>query len=154
MKLKIKKVRFLTGRPVCMINEKTAEKMSLHVGERVSITKGGKRMISIVDIVEKILERNEIAVSEEIINSLWLKNKDIVEVKIAERPHSINLIKKKLKGELLNKKEIEEIINNIANNSLTEVETAFFVSAVYDRGMSLNEIKNSYFGKPFRFADT
>ena len=37
MKLKIKKLRFLTGRPVCMIHEKTAKFISLHVGNRVEI---------------------------------------------------------------------------------------------------------------------
>jgi len=142
MKLKIKELRFLTGRPVCMIHEKTAEEMSLHVGHRVSITKGKKKIISIVDTVSKILTQKQIAVSDEIMQELGLKAGDSIEVEVAERPHSISLIKKKLKGEVLNKEEIKEIIDNIANNSLTEVEVAFFVSAVYSKGMSLSETKN------------
>jgi len=141
MKLKIKKIKFLAGRPVCIIHEKTAKSMSLHVGNRVSISKKGKKIVSIVDTASGIISQKEISVSESIIKTLGLKNKDIVEVKIIKRPLSIKLIKKKLNGETLDKKEIREIIKNIANNSLTEVEIAFFISAVYNKGMSLKETK-------------
>jgi len=143
MKLKIKKLRFLTGRPVCIIHEKTAKQMSLHVGKRVFIKNNkGKKIISIVDTAVGIINPKEIAVSESIIDYLNPKNNEAVNVQLAERPHSISLIKKKLKGEHLKKYEIKEIVENIANNSLTEVEIAFFVSAVYTKGMSMDETKN------------
>jgi len=141
MKLKIKKLQFSTGRPVCMINKETAKKISLHVGHRVSISKNNKKIISIVDTVSGFLKPNEIAVSNEISEILKLKPGDFVNVEITQRPQSINLIKKKLKGEKLSKKEILEIITNISNNSLTEAEIAFFISAVYTNGMDLSETK-------------
>ena len=116
--------------------------MSLHVGNRVSITNHRKtKIISIVDTVSGIIHPNEIAVSEEILETLALKDKEIVDVQLAEHPRSISLIKKKLKGERLEKEEIKEIIADIADNALTEVEVAFFISAVYTKGMSLNETK-------------
>ncbi len=142
MRLKVKILKFLTGKPVCMINEKTAEKMSLHINNRASIRKRKKRIISIVNIVSKIINQDEIAVSDRIVKNLKLKNKDIVNVELAQRPLSINLIKKKLKGEKLTKQEIQNIVRDISNNSLTEAEVAFFISAVYSKGMSLNETKN------------
>ena len=142
MKLKIKKLSFLTGRPVCMIDSETAKEMSLHVGHRVSISKGKKKIISIVDIVSGFLKAKEIAVSGEVSGKLGISPGDSVVVEVAERPHSIALIKKKLKGEELDKNEIKEIIDNIANNSLTEVEVAFFVSAVHSKGMNLKETKH------------
>ncbi|MBS3079251.1 AMP phosphorylase [Candidatus Pacearchaeota archaeon] len=142
MRLKIKKLRFLTGRPVCMIHEKTAKKMSLHVGNRVVIKNNHKnKIISIVDTVSGIIKPNEIAVSEEILEILALKDKEFVSVEITEHPKSISLIKKKLKGEKLEKHEINEIIKDIADNALTEVEVAFFISAVYTKGMSMKETK-------------
>lgn len=125
-----------------MIHVNTASKLSLHVGNRVLIKNKNKKIISIVDTVSGIINENEIAVSNDIIENLKLKDKEIVEVEIIKSPHSINLIKKKLEGHRLKRSEIFEIIQNIANNSLTEVEIAFFVSAVYTRGMSLKEIKN------------
>jgi putative thymidine phosphorylase len=141
MKLKIKILKFLAGKPVCMIHEKTAEDMSLHVDNRVSIEKNKKRIISIVDF-SKALNKNEIAVSDEIVKNLKVKTGDLVEVKITGRPLSIDLIKKKLKGQELTKEEIKMIIKDIAENELTEAEIAFFISAVYEKDMSLRETKD------------
>ncbi len=143
MKLKIKKLKFLTGRPVCMIHEKTAKKMSLHVTDRVIIkNKNNCKIISVVDTVTGIINPHEIAVSEEILENLSLNDKDIVNVELTEHPKSISFIKKKLKGEKLSKEEIFEIINDIACNALTEIEVAFFVAAVYVNDMNLEETKN------------
>lgn len=143
MKLRIKKLMFLTGRPVCMIHQKAAREMNLHVGNRVLIkNKNHESIISIIDIVSGIIKPREIAVSEEILKKLNLKNKEIIEIEIAESPKSISIIKKKLKGEKLTKEEIDEIIKDIADNSLTEIEIAFFIAAVYVNDMSLEETKN------------
>jgi AMP phosphorylase len=140
MKLKVKNLRFLTGKPVCMIHEKTAKQMSLHVANRVSITNSkGRKIISVVDTASGFLRPNEIALSEEILEILSLKEKDIVNVKITDRPDSIEYIKKKLKGETLAKQEITKIVYDIANNALTEVEVAFFISAVYANEMNIEE---------------
>src|SRR3989338_4510534 len=135
MKLRVKILKFLAGKPVCMIHEKTAEDMSLHMDNRVSIKKNKKRIISIVDF-SKALNVNEIAVSDEIVKNLRLKAGDIVEVEVTERPHSIDLINKKLGGHELAKEEIKKIIKDIAENELTEAEIAFFISAVYEKDMS------------------
>jgi len=143
MKLRIKKLRFLTGRPVCMIHEKTAKKMSLHVTNRVEIkNKHHKKIISVVDTIEGILKTDEIAVSEEIMENLSLHDKETVDVELTEHPKSVSFIKKKLKGSRLSREEINEIIKDIACNALTEVEVAFFVAAVYVNEMTLEETKN------------
>ena len=106
MKLRIKKLKFLTGKPVCMIHENTAKKMSGNVSGRVLIkTKQGKSLVSIVDTVSRIIKPNQIAVSETIINKLNLKANQTVEVELAEIPRSIELIKKKLEGKKLTPKE-------------------------------------------------
>lgn len=125
-----------------MIHENTAKELSLHVGNRVLIEKGRKKIISIVDTVDGFVKKDQIAVSDAIRAKLKLNHTHSVEVSVIKRPLSIKLIKKKLEGHRLNKKEIYEIIENIANNSLTEVEIAFFVSAVHTKGMSMTETKN------------
>jgi putative thymidine phosphorylase len=142
LKLKIKQLKFLTGRPVCMIHETTAKKMSLHVGNRVLIRYKNKKIISIIDTVSEIITPNQIAVSEEILEHLSLKDKDIVDVELTEHPRSISLIKKKLKGKHLTKQEITEIISDISNNALTEIEVAFFIAAVFMHDMSFEETKD------------
>ena len=106
MKLKVKILKFLAGKPVCMIHKDTAKEMSVHVSDRVSISRDHKKIISAVDIAEGIVKPHEIAVSEEIIAHLNLKQGNLVEVEITSRPHSIHLIKKKLLGKLLTKEEM------------------------------------------------
>ncbi|VVB78808.1 AMP phosphorylase [uncultured archaeon] len=125
-----------------MIHEKTAKKMSLHVGDRVSIKDHKGKIISVVDTVSGIIQPSEIAVSGDILEKLSLKDKASVEVELAGHPRSISLIKKKLKGERLSESEIREIIFDIAENALTEVEVAFFISAVYANDMTLEETKH------------
>ncbi len=141
MKLKIKAMKFLAGRPVCMIHETKAKEMSLHLNDRVVIEKNKKRIISVIDTATNIISPNEIALSEEIINNMNLKKGDLVNVILAEPPSSINFIREKLNKKELSKTEINAIIRDIANNALTEAEIAFFISAVYSSGMSSKETK-------------
>jgi len=131
----------VSGRPICMIHGDTAKKLSFHVGQRILISRKKKKLICVLNTMEHIIQKNEIAVSHEISDILKLKPGNVVDVEIAEKPRSIDLIKEKLNGKKLNKDEIFEIIQNIANNSLTEVEVAFFVSAILEKGMSLEETK-------------
>ncbi len=141
MKLKVKILKFLAGRPVCMIHEKTAKDMSIHAGDRIIIKKNKKRIISVVDIITGIINKKEIAVSNEIIKHLNLKKNNFVEIELSEPPRSINFIKKKIKGQELTKDEIFEIVKDIAKNALTEAEISFFISAVYSEDMTLRETK-------------
>ena len=97
-------------------------KMKQISDQKVLIRKGKKKIISIVDIVDGIVFKNQIAVSDSIIRKLHLDSTNYVEVSVVKKPLSIGIIKKKLEGHRLSKKEIYEIIENIANNSLTEVE--------------------------------
>jgi len=142
MKLKVKKLQFFAGRPVCMIHEKTAKELSLHPGDRVVILKDHKRIISVIDTVKGIITTKQIAVSDAIIKHLNLKSNDSVEIELAETPRSIDFIKKKLKGDELKKEEICEIVNDIAKNALTEAEISFFISAVYSEDMTMRETKD------------
>jgi AMP phosphorylase len=142
MELKVKIFEFLAGRPIAMLNHKTAEKINVHVGERILITKFGDSIISIVDISKDFLDEDEIAVSQEILEALSITENDKVEVSLAERPQSTLFIKKKLDGFHLTKDEIHAIIKDIVNNALTEPEIAYFVSAVYKCGMNDSETEN------------
>ena len=49
MQLKVKVFEFLAGRPIAMLNQGTASKISVHVGERINISKFGDNIISIIE---------------------------------------------------------------------------------------------------------
>ena len=142
MELKIKFLEWSAGLPVAMINEKTAEKIGVHTKDRVSIKslkKNSKEISTIIDTIKGLIRKDEIAVSSELKKILNLKRGQKVSVELASTPKSMESVKKKLNKKVLSKKEIDEIINDIVNNSLSEPEIALFVSAMYNQGMNMKE---------------
>lgn len=141
MQLKVKILKLFAGRPVAILHKKTADKISVNVDDRISLNKKNKKIISVVDIATGLIKENEIAVSNEIVKELKLKENEIIDISIAQHPESINLIYKKLKCSPLNEKELKKIVSDIVKNALTEPEIAYFVSAIYKCGMSIKEIE-------------
>ncbi len=139
MELKIKFLKWSAGIPVAMLNEKTAEKMGAHLLDRILIKKNSKEIITIVDTIGNLVKENEIAVSSEIKEILNLNSEDKVEISLAPPPKSMSFIKDKLEGKTLSKNQINEIIKDVLNNSLSEPETAMFISATYRNGMNFQE---------------
>ena len=143
MELKIKLLNWLsTGFPVAILNRKTAEKIGVHPNDRISIktfSPRPKEISTIVDVADKSVRENEIAISYELKQSLDLRDNQRVNINLAEALDSLNFIKKKLNNKTLSQKEITEIIADVVDNSLSESEIALFVSAMYKQGMNMQE---------------
>lgn len=142
MELKITTPKWFAGLPVAMIDKKTAEELGVHSKDRITIqtlSKKSKKFSAIVDILDGMLKKNTLGVSAELKERLKLKSGQRVKIYFAESSPSIVYIKKKLDGESLSQKEIDTIIEDVVNNSLSEPEIALFVSAMYQRGMTINE---------------
>lgn len=142
MELKAKFLKWSAGLPVAMLNQKTAQKIGVHVQDRICIktlTKYPKEISTIIDTVKRLIKENEIAVSSELKKRLGLRIGQKVEVTLALNPKSLFFIKKKLDNKKLSREEINEIIRDITNNSLSESEIALFVSGMYKHGMNLKE---------------
>jgi putative thymidine phosphorylase len=147
MKLKLRIAQWSTGIPVAVLNEKTAEQIGVHSKDRVFIQTISKNPIKISVILDTVKDKikkdlvkeNEIAVSSELGEKLKVKNGKDVLVTLSSPPRSLDFIKKKLNKKRLLEKEINEIIKDIVDNSLSEVEVALFVSAMYQRGMTEKE---------------
>ena len=141
MKLKIRNLNWLAGRPVVILNDKTAKKMNVFADDRIAIS-NSKKIYAVVDIFPKLVRKNEIGLSQELSRILKLKNKSIVEVSASELSDASFLIRKKLNGATLTKKELEYLISEIVHNNLTESEIAFFTAAEKLNGMKMEEIIN------------
>ena len=140
MRLKTKFLSWSAGRPVAILHKKLAEKASIHVDDRILISKNSKKIVAVVDIATGLLQKNEIALSTEIIKIIKSKEGENVEIEIADKPESLEFISKKLACKQLGKKELMKIIQDIVKNNLTESEIAYFISAVYKCGMTMKEI--------------
>src|SRR3989338_520484 len=142
MKLKVKDIDISSGGPlVAVVNSKDAAMLDLHVMDRIKIKKGRKIETVVVDIAQsdKVVSKGRLGVFEEVVDSLKLKNNDKVEIAIARKPLSIDYIKKKLDGQKLTKREIDQIFWDIVHNKLSAVELAYFVAACYTNVMSTEE---------------
>ena len=141
MELKVKFLGFSAGRPVAILNRKTAEVLSVYVNERVRI-RNKHSIVAIVDITEKIVNENEVALSKEIIDILKIKEGSSIKVTTEPQPITTMYISEKLEGKELDDKKMKMIIGDIVHNTLTEVEVAFFVAGIYMHDMSYAETYN------------
>ena len=89
MQLKVKILKFLAGRPIVILNEATAQKINVHVGERVLLGNNVNNLVALVDTAKGLLASSEIAVSNEIVEHFKLKENDYLEVSIVEKPETI-----------------------------------------------------------------
>jgi len=142
MQLKTKLLNFMAGRPIAVIHKSISNKGNIHVGERITLSKYNDSFVSIVDVSADLVQPDEVAVSQEILDGLSVREGDLVEVSITNKPESTEYIKKKMDGKKLEKNEIETIIKDIVNNALTEAEIAYFVAAVYKNGMVDSETES------------
>jgi len=142
MELKVKISEWSAGLPVAILNHKTAEKLGVHAGDRVSIktlSKNYREMTVLIDTVQKHVQHGHISVSVEIKKRLNLRKDQKVDVVFAKNPISSKFIKIKLGGKHLTHEEIKQIIMDVVDNSLSEQEVAMFVSAMYRNGMDFKE---------------
>lgn len=132
-------MKLTAGRPVVILHNKFADKSSIHPNERVKIITKKRKITAIVDTATGFLDKDEVVISNEVSDYLRLKKGDKVEIRMAGKPESLKYIYKKLNGEKLEKKELEKIMKDIVANNLTEAEVAYFISGVYNKGMTIKE---------------
>lgn len=141
MKLKVKNFKWLAGRPVVILHEKTAKKMNVFQNDRVALT-NSHNFYAVVDIFAKLVKENEIGLSTELTKIFKSKNGSSLDVNAAEISPASKLIKKKIDGGKLNEKELETIIDQIVKNNLTEAEIAYFISSQKMAKMTIEETVN------------
>ncbi len=142
MKLKIKDMDIATGGIiVAILNQKDAKKFDLRHGDRIVIKKGRQKAIAVLDIAEskKAVPPGMIGLYEESLKKLKAKQKDIVNFDLEARPDSVSYIRKKLDGENLNNKEMNEIVNDIVQGKLDSIEITYFIGACYTNKLDLKE---------------
>jgi AMP phosphorylase len=140
MKLKAKFLGLETGgKPIVILNKEDAEDLGIRSLGRVRLQHGKKELTAIVNITTKVVEKKYIGVSEEVKNSLGLKENVGIDVEVAKFPSSLQHIRNKLKGRKLVYEEIYEIVKDVVEGNLSEIEIASFVTALHSFGLDLEE---------------
>ncbi|MDD5182067.1 MAG: AMP phosphorylase [Candidatus Nanoarchaeia archaeon] len=131
------------GMPIVALNETFTKKNDLHMMDRVMLkTAHNKKIVAAIDTSEEMIAPSEIGLFEEVWKKIDTKDGDIVEVEPIGKPISIKFIRKKMDKEELVHDEINQIIQDLVEDKLTDVEMAAFVSACYMNGLSLSETEH------------
>jgi len=145
MKFKVKDMDIATGGTlIAILNQKDADTLDLHSGDRVLVKYKKREITCILDISEsnKAVPKGKIGLFEEVLDRLKVKGKNIVDLKFTGKPESVKHIRDKLLGKKLSYKEIYHIIEDITQDRLTDVEKTYFVSAGYINGWDSEEVVN------------
>lgn len=152
MRLRVKHIPIGTGDlKVAVMNAKDATHYDLYSEDRIAIKKGKNKVIATLDISDlehvapskkkgiTVVPRGRIGLFMETQKELGTKDGDAVNITIEPKPKSISYIRKKLRKEDLTKKEITEIVNDIADGKLTDLEIAYFVASSYMHDLNMEE---------------
>ncbi len=128
------------GIHIVTLCEKDAKSLDLHKGDRVKVVFNSKETVAVLDFADqRMVPQGKIGLFFEVLRKLKCGEGDTVEIFTEKKPESLKIIRKKLDGGVLTRSEIDEIINDIVDNKLTDIEITFFVSAGYVRGFNMNE---------------
>lgn len=136
---RVKKLNIEARKPIVVLLKEDAEELDLRLLDRVILKKKNKEMVAVVDLTEETVKKGEIGVFEEIEKEFKLKGGEMLKVSPAEKPKSVEYIRKKLDGRTLSEHEIKVIISDVANDLLTDIELTSFVTASYINGFRMGE---------------
>jgi AMP phosphorylase len=127
------------GRCEVTLNEEDARDFGIHSKDRVKLFFNNKSATAVLNTTKTVIDAGEVGICSDLAKEHKLNPGDKVLVAPAERPKSIEYIRKKMDGLQLNESEFEAIVNDVVNNNLSEVEITAFISAIYINKLTLEE---------------
>ncbi|MGQ0537137.1 MAG: AMP phosphorylase, partial [Methanobacteriota archaeon] len=127
------------GKYQVLLNVSDAEELGVKSQDRVRVQSNGDSLTAIVDITDTIVEPGEVGVFEQVQNRFDLSPGATLSLRPAERPRSVAHVKRKMKGEELSTQEIEELVVDIVDGSLTDIELSAYVTSIEIQGMNMRE---------------
>ncbi len=126
------------GLRVAVLNEETANNLGIHSSDRIRITHGDQQTIAITNLAANF-PHNHIGLYDEISTTLGIKNKENIDIQLAQLPESLSHVRAKLRGERLLEIDIQEIVRDVVERHLSEVEISAFLTALNIHGLSMSE---------------
>lgn len=142
MELTAQKVDLEAGDYVVVLNKNDAERLGLRSQSRVKVSKGNKKVTAIIETSKSLVEEGSIGLLQKVYEKLNAEAGDTLEIVQTGRPESIEHIKEKLEGKELSTHAVNEIIEDIVDQKLSDIELSAYVSGVYSQGMSNREMRD------------
>ncbi len=138
-----KKLDISTGDPlVVVLNAQDAYQYGITKERNVSLCWKDICLFVSVDFTDSQVAPGELGMFQEVWARYGIPSNDTASIDIPEPPHSMEGIRKKLRGETLTYDEIHDILSDIAKRRLSSIETTYFAAASYSPGFNEEEVYN------------
>jgi AMP phosphorylase len=138
----IKLIDLYSGEYTVILNPVDAQEIGVRSLDRVRVMTDKGAVTALVETSETIVADDQVGILKKMAEDMDLKDGDTVRIQPTEHPQSVDYIKKKMDGHDLNTEEIRQIVDDIGKNMLSDIELSAYVSAIYMRGMTIQEVRD------------
>jgi len=124
-----------------LLNSKKAEQLGIAAHDRVKLMTDERSVPAIVNISETFVGPEEVGIFLDAAKELDIVEGEMVTVNQLATPTSVQYIRKKMRGEKLAREEIDSIIKDAVDRSLSDIEITAFITAEQYHGMDMDEVE-------------
>ncbi|HON81596.1 MAG TPA: AMP phosphorylase [Methanoregulaceae archaeon] len=127
-----------------LLNIEDARSINALAGDRVQILNEttGVSVAAFVSTTTTLIQQGVVGIYRVTNEKLVVEDGDQVEVRLADRPSSLQFIKKKMDGERLTKDETLAVIRDVVNHDITPAELTAYVTACYINALDIAEVEH------------
>ncbi len=129
------------GRYQVVLHKADAEELGVHPGDRVRV-QNGETVTALVETTESVVAKGEVGVSLELKHRFGAKESDVLRLFPAEKPESVKFIKKKMMGKKLQKEELDKLIADVVDGTLSDIELSAWVTSLEINDMDMEEVEH------------
>ncbi len=127
-----------------LLHQQDAKSLGVFPGDRVEITNisTGLSIADYVETTSSLIKQGKLGIYHQSNEQLQVKDGESVEVRVADRPVSLDYIRKKMDGTRLSREEIKMIVSDIVHDNLSPSEITAFVISSYINNLDIDEIES------------
>jgi AMP phosphorylase len=137
---KVKEISIDAGEHTVILSEKDAKDLGVRSLDRVRVFTKERTVAAIVEISKEMIAEGEAGLLTATMQAVCPNGEKLVDILPAERPESVEIIKKKLEGGTLTPGEIRTLVKDMVNHNLSDIELTAYVVANQVRPMNLDEV--------------
>lgn len=126
-----------------LLHQQDAKSLGVFPGDRVEITNpsSGFSIADYVETTSTLIKQGKLGIYHQSNEQLQVSDGQPVEVRVADRPISLDYIRKKMDGDHLSREEIKMIVTDIVHDNLSPSEITAFVISSYINNLDIDEIE-------------
>jgi AMP phosphorylase len=137
---KVKEISIDAGEHTVILSEKDAKDLGVRSLDRVRVFTKERTVTAIVETSKEMIAEGEAGLLCSTYGAVCPNGEKEVDILPAERPESVDIIKKKLEGLTLTPAEIRTLVKDMVSHNLSDIELTAYVVANQVKPMNIEEI--------------